>query len=306
MSDNSRKQTVLITGANGFVGSWATKIYAAHGYSVVALVRPNRDLSKLTGVVHRIEIADESLWPQVIARTKPEIVILGDWSGVAGKSKNDESQFENVVRWEGLANASRLAATRLLIAFGSQAELGLAQLEATESSSMKPVTKYGLAKVQALHSLNMILKDSHTKFCWVRVFSVYGPDIVGDWVIPQTILAIREKREISLTSCEQEWNFLHVSDLIELLLIISQLENPPGIIHAAAYESLPLKTYLTTLGELANGTEFLVFGRDNLEFGEPLSLRPNTDLAKSIGWEPKVTWRNGITEVLNSTFPKNK
>ena len=50
MSNTSRKEIVLITGANGFVGRWATKIYVAFGYSVVGLVRPNRDLSKLVGV----------------------------------------------------------------------------------------------------------------------------------------------------------------------------------------------------------------------------------------------------------------
>ena len=305
MSNTSRKEIVLITGANGFVGRWATKIYVAFGYSVVGLVRPNRDLSKLVGVDHRIEVAEESQWPNVISRIKPEIVVLCDWSGVAGKSKNDEIQFENVARWVGMANASLLAGVRLLIALGSQAELGESQLEATESYPMKPVTKYGFAKVQALQSLSNILKDSPTKLCWVRVFSVYGSDIGGDWVIPQTIRAIREKREISLTSCEQEWNFLHITDLIELLVIISQLEDPPEVIHAAAHRSLPLRTYLSILSELANGTEFLAFGKNNTAFSKPVSLRPNTDLAKSIGWEPKIDWSAGINEVLNSTSLEN-
>ena len=71
MSNTSRKEIVLITGANGFVGRWATKIYVAFGYSVVGLVRPNRDLSKLVGVDHRIEVAEESQCPNVISRIKP-------------------------------------------------------------------------------------------------------------------------------------------------------------------------------------------------------------------------------------------
>ena len=305
MSNNSLKQIVLISGANGFVGSWATKIYAEYGYLVVALVRPNRDLSRLAGVDLQLEIAEESKWPDVILRIKPEIVVLCDWSGVAGKSKNDDFQFENVARWEGMAKASRSAGVGLLIALGSQAELGEAQLEATEYSPMNPVTKYGLAKVQALQTLSTALEDSHTKHCWVRVFSVYGPNIDGDWVIPQTIRAIQEKREIRLTNCEQEWNFLHVTDLIELLVKISRLENPPAIIHAAAHRGLLLRTYLTILGEIANGTEFLLFGKNDSSFGKPVNLRPNTNLAKSIGWKPKIDWRTGINEVLNTTFLEN-
>ena len=305
MSKNSVKKIVLISGANGFIGSWATKIYAEYGYSVVALVRPHRDLSRLAGVDLQLEIAEESKWVDVVLRIKPEIVVLCDWSGVAGKSKNDDFQFENVARWKGMAKASRVAGVGLLIALGSQAELGEAQLEATENSAMNPVTKYGLAKVQALQTLSNELKDSHTKLCWVRVFSVYGSNIDGDWVIPKTIRAIQEKKVIRLTSCEQEWNFLHITDLIELLVNISRLESPPEIIHAAAHRGFPLRTYLTILGEMANGTEFLLFGENDSLFGKPVNLRPNTNLAKSIGWEPKIDWRTGINEVLNTTFLEN-
>jgi nucleoside-diphosphate-sugar epimerase len=303
MSKNSPRRVVLISGANGFVGSWATKIYAENGYSVIALVRPNGDLSKLEGVNLQLEIAEETQWPDVIQKIKPEIVVLCDWSGVAGKSKNDDFQFENVTRWEGVAKASHVAGVGLLIALGSQAELGEVQLDATENYPMNPVTKYGMAKVQALQTLNTVLKDSHTKLCWVRVFSVYGSDIGGDWVIPQTIRAIQQKKEIGLTSCEQEWNFLHVTDLIELLIKLSRLENPPAVIHA--HRGLPLKTYLSILGELANGTEFLLFGKKVSGFGKPVNLRPNTNLAKSLGWEPKIDWRTGINEVLNTTFFEN-
>lgn len=305
MSKISPKQVVLISGANGFVGSWATKIYAENGYYVIALVRPNRDLSKLAGVNLQLEIAEESQWPDVIQKIKPEIVVLCDWSGVAGKSKNDDFQFENVARWEGIAKASRGAGVRLLIALGSQAELGEVQLDATENYPMNPVTKYGMAKVQALQTLNTLLNGSYTKLCWVRVFSVYGSDISGDWVIPQTIRAIQEKREIRLTSCEQEWNFLHVTDLIELLIKISRLENPPPVIHAAAHRGLQLKTYLSILGELTSGTKFLLFGKNDSGFGKPVNLRPNTNLAKSLGWEPKIDWHTGINEVLNTAFLEN-
>jgi nucleoside-diphosphate-sugar epimerase len=299
------KPTILVTGANGFIGSWAIKTYAGLGYPVVALVRPNSDLSRLHGGPYQIELADEIEWPGVISRIRPEVVILGDWAGVAGNSKNDELQIENVIRWKLIASASKEVSVRLVIAFGSQAELGEFQVGATESHPMNPVTKYGLAKVEALHSLNEILSNSNTKLTWVRLFSVYGPDINLNWIIPQAILAMRQKREISLTSCEHEWNFLHVDDLMELLMIITRLNNPPALIHAAAHESRPLRDYLTSLGELAGGSEFLGFGNLDPVLSKPVSLRPNTELSKSIGWIPKTDWGSGVKEILNAPSLKN-
>ncbi|MEN0059855.1 MAG: NAD-dependent epimerase/dehydratase family protein, partial [Bdellovibrio sp.] len=41
---------VIVTGANGFLGSWLTRALVAEGHEVYALVRPNSDISELKGV----------------------------------------------------------------------------------------------------------------------------------------------------------------------------------------------------------------------------------------------------------------
>lgn len=41
---------VLVTGANGFLGSWVTRALVAEGHDVYALVRKNSDLSELEGI----------------------------------------------------------------------------------------------------------------------------------------------------------------------------------------------------------------------------------------------------------------
>ncbi|WP_291515901.1 SDR family oxidoreductase [Bdellovibrio sp. ArHS] len=41
---------ILVTGANGFLGSWVTRALVNEGHNVYALVRPKSDLSELSGV----------------------------------------------------------------------------------------------------------------------------------------------------------------------------------------------------------------------------------------------------------------
>ena len=43
-------EKVIVTGANGFLGSWLTKQLVNDGYSVFALVRKNSDVSELKGI----------------------------------------------------------------------------------------------------------------------------------------------------------------------------------------------------------------------------------------------------------------
>nr|HRO68103.1 NAD-dependent epimerase/dehydratase family protein [Pseudobdellovibrionaceae bacterium] len=41
---------IVVTGANGFLGSWVTKALVAEKHDVYALVRPSSDLSDLKGI----------------------------------------------------------------------------------------------------------------------------------------------------------------------------------------------------------------------------------------------------------------
>lgn len=49
---------VVITGANGFLGSWLTRTLAEIGYDVHVLVRPTSDLSELEGLKYKKSIGD--------------------------------------------------------------------------------------------------------------------------------------------------------------------------------------------------------------------------------------------------------
>jgi nucleoside-diphosphate-sugar epimerase len=291
---------VLVTGANGFVGSAIVNFLGNMGYSVIPVVRPGSDFSRIDTIKSNIEFCSEFLWPELVERLKPDTVILADWDGVSAQSRNNPDQKLNIPRWVNLTETCVKVGVGRLIALGSQAELGNSQIGATEQSPFNPSTSYGFAKKQAFQDISMITRGGPTLFTWIRLFSVYGPFDNRNWVVPSVLRAIAEKKSIELTACTQSWNLLHVKDLIQLIDILISVKSPPLIIHAADTKSLELRKYLEILAGLVDGREYLKFGALDDPAKSAVQLHPDTKLASSLGWVPKVDWLSGCQELLNN------
>lgn len=162
--------SIVITGANGFLGSWLTHYFSSNGYIVYGFIRRTSDDFRLDGVNSQILRLHESEYAEKIKEIQPSIVILADWSGVSSAARNSEEQLENITRWEILATACVEAKVGKLVAFGSQAELGTQQIGATEELEEKPESFYAEAKCRAHKILRIATAGTPTEFCWVRLF----------------------------------------------------------------------------------------------------------------------------------------
>ena len=291
---------VLVTGANGFVGSTIVKYLESSGYSVFPVVRLGSDISRIKSLDSKIEFCSEDLWTDLLERIQPHTVIFADWAGVSAHWRDDESQKLNVLRWVSLSKACVRIGVGKLIALGSQAELGNSQIGATEQSPFRPTTKYGLAKSEAFQEILKVTNGGPTLFTWVRLFSVYGPLDNRNWVVPSVLRAISDRKSIQLTACTQYWNFLHVKDLSRLVDMLLEMKSPPVLLHAANFQSLTLREYLEQLADLAGGREFLGFGILDDPIKSQIQLMPSTTLASSLGWNPEIDWLTGCSELIDS------
>ncbi len=298
--ENNSSHKVLVTGANGFVGSAIVKFLESLGYLVIPVVRPGSNISRIDSIKSHIEFSSEHIWPNLIVKLQPNTVILADWAGVSAQTRDDPNQKLNVPRWVALSEACVKVGTARLIALGSQAELGTSQIGATEQNPFNPSTSYGVAKKVAFQKMLEVTKIGFTQFTWARLFSVYGPLDNRNWVVPSVLRAIAEKKSIELTPCTQSWNFLHVDDLTRLIELLTSINSPPSIIHAANTQSLILRKYLEELADLVDGREFLKFGALEYPKNSVVQLLPDTKLATSLGWVPRVDWLSGCQELVNN------
>ncbi len=290
---------VLVTGASGFLGSWICRVLSEH-FEVTALVRPTSDLFRLSGI-NKLKIVPRETfeWVNYIEETKPETLILVDWWGVGNTDRNDQKQFENVIRMCELASAARAAGSMTVIGVGSQAELGPVADVITEDLPDQPTTKYGFAKAEARLKLRNILRDSSTRFVWMRIFSTYGPLDIGNWLIPQTVDSLKSGHIMKLTKGEQQWSYLHAFDLAMAFKTVIDASEISGIVNVGNPKTIILKEAVVSIASKLGAQELLEFGAVEYREDQVMKLQPLCEKLTRSGWRPQIGFEAGISQTIN-------
>ncbi|SEA51185.1 Nucleoside-diphosphate-sugar epimerase [Arachidicoccus rhizosphaerae] len=212
------EKKLLITGANGFVGSHLAKLALDNGYKVFAAVRKTSDLSALEGLAVTLVYPDY--------RNINSITALLDQAGithiahVAGKTKGrnlDEYMEANATVTVSLARAA-LECRQVVEKFvfvSSMAVMGPAPFgkELTELDAPQPVTLYGKSKWQA----EQYLADyGSLPLITLRPTAVYGP---RDKDMRLVIDMVAKGWELYLGKGPQQLSFIYVKDLCQAILL---------------------------------------------------------------------------------------
>ncbi|UYL10420.1 SDR family oxidoreductase [Bdellovibrio sp. SKB1291214] len=101
---------VLVTGANGFLGSWLTRELVKEGHEVFALVRKNSDLSELKGVNCQYRYGDVTDVVSLL-ETVTDIDTVFHLAGVVAYKASDRALMEKV-NVQGTANVIEVCKER--------------------------------------------------------------------------------------------------------------------------------------------------------------------------------------------------
>lgn len=157
--------TVLVTGANGFVGSHLVREVAAAGHRVVALLRPGAEthLLPMDGMRCHGDFTSPDDARRILAETKPDAIIHAAAVVSSGRVDLEQSLAINVIATERFA--------RLAI------EEGVLRWIQISSMSANPLNKsiYGSTKLEAERRL----KQLPVKLSILRPSLVYGPEPRG-------------------------------------------------------------------------------------------------------------------------------
>jgi nucleoside-diphosphate-sugar epimerase len=215
---SERDLLVLVTGANGFIGSHLTEALLARGYQVRCMVRQSSDLRFIQHLPVEWAHADLSE-PEQLRRACQDVDIVCHCAALTRALDQETFLRINAQGTEALARAAIEANPdlRRFLFVSSQAAAGFSQGPddyVDESRPPRPLDWYGKSKLAAEQALQSM--DGQLPVTIIRPVTVFGP---RDRDIYTYFELVNRHLELRLGRDERRVSLIYVRDLVDLILL---------------------------------------------------------------------------------------
>lgn len=287
-------QTVLLTGATGFVGSHVLHALVASDYRVVALKRSSSDLWRLAGIGPGVEFVD------VGAAPLPQIMADHNVSAVVHTACDQGRDGGDI---KALLETNVLFGIELLQAAIASSVERFINFDTLLDAS---VNAYALSKKQFANWLPHFSADIH--IVNLRLGNVYGPMEPSSgflsWLIGEFE---RGAQQVRLTPGEQQRDFVHAADVASACVAVLALRPEDALLQldVGSGELLTIKTFVEQAwqayrAETGSNNTRLDFGALAYRPGEVMTPVFDTSTLFSLGWQPARTLEQGLSQTIRA------
>ncbi len=278
--------SVLVTGGNGFIGTHLCRLLHNNGHAVISLDivhTGNHPWECLTADIRDSMHLEEVDWIVHLAAQISVPLSVDD---------PDETLSINVDGTSSVIRAAEAASVKKIIFASSAAIYGdCEEIPIPESAPLTPQSPYAVSKIVG----EELIKRSTIQTCSLRFFNVYGPGQSAEGgyaaVIPAFKKAIQLGKECRIFGDgTQVRDFIHVYDLVKIILLSLESSNLPSEMNVASGIGTSLLDLVQLLQELNPKMADPLFERgrpgdihtsvadisrlkENLSFGEMVDLK---------------------------------
>ncbi len=294
-----RNESVLVTGATGFIGRHLVDRLLEEGSRVSALARepggmPDR-WSRRGLVVHHGDVTDRRAVSRAVDAASP--AVLFHLASTSFNPPTTDPREHVAVICGGAVNVLAAvdgAATRVVHA-GSGAEYG-AGSRLREDHSLEPTTVLGAAKAAASLLMQAFARAGGASTVVLRLFTPYGPGERASRLVPSAVLAALRGEDVRISDGRQQRDFVYVDDVVEALLLAGAATLSPGAtFNVCSGKGTSIREVAELILELVGGRGKVVSGAMPTRPDEVWELSGENDAARrDLGWEPLVDLREGL------------
>lgn len=195
---------ILVTGANGYLGSGIIKQMLDDGYEVIAT---DRSTKRCDDRAIKIECDLFSVDDPYTFFQEPDVVLHLAWrDGFVHNSDNhiiDLPQHHKFLLKIFKSNVHRVAV------MGSMHEVGFYEGSIDEDSPCKPMSLYGIAKNSLRLDVQYMASTYHKQYQWLRGYYIVGNTSYGSSVFSKLVKAVEGgKSEFPFTMGLNQFDFL--------------------------------------------------------------------------------------------------
>ena len=301
---------IVVTGANGFIGSFVVERALARGIDVVGIVRESADIWRLEeigfGSIRRISHYTDVR--EILNEEKPDVVVH-----LAAKVKKFHSYedvyhlSDSIVSYTAvLLDAMRESGVRHLVYAGTSFEYGRDRMFQSTTDDLRPYDLYAALKLASEDVIKFYVDKYGINAAVLRPFFVFGYRDNPRKLLPYVIrLALKGSVDIDLTAGEQELDYVYVKDVADAFILASQRLWEGKLRGFSAFnvgrgETVRLRDMMGILQNILGTTLNIAWGKRQYADDEIMYLR--ADISASVNylhWKPSYTIEEGLREMVN-------
>lgn len=297
-------ENVIITGADGFVGSYTVNYFLEQGCRVLALdmgEKPNRlgEHPRLTYA--QCDISDAAALEAAAQSGNYDTFIHFAWAGSAGPARVDyDLQMKNALTTvECLKTAKKLGCKRFVCA-GSIMEKEVEAAVHDQGSRPGMGYIYGMGKHIAHCLCKSVAADIGIELVWPMITNAYGAGELSPRFVNTTIRKIIQGEPLQFTSGTQSYDFVYVTDVARAFYLIAKNGRPFCEYMIGSSTARPLKEFIIEMVRSLAPDRQPIFG--DIPFtgtNMPLSTFDCTDTERDCGFRAGVSFAEGTRMTMD-------
>ncbi len=295
---------VIVTGANGFVGTAVCKELSAQGISVIAVIRNEeeniediRNLPNLSIVYS--DISEFRRMSDKIVDRDIDVLYHFAWVGSAGPLRGDaDVQMNNIKYTCDTVKACEDLGCRRFVFASSIMEY---EIEATMATDVTPGinTLYCSAKVAADYMARTIAGSLGIDYIRAVISNIYGPGELSPRLVNTSLRKMLNGEHCAFSAGDQIYDFIYVVDAAKTFMAIGEKGIPNRTYYIGSQNPRPLKEFLKEMRDCVDPN--LQIGLGELPFnGVSLTYKEfDVNAVKNdTGFTPKVSFKEGISNTI--------
>lgn len=291
---------VVITGANGFIGSRLTGFMANNGVRVIALDIAENNLPRDDRIsFYKTDLRDRASVAELPVEPADALFHLA-WLGVGAADRDDYGlQTLNIQCCLNVLELARRTSCGKAVFLGSASEYAAGSGVISGDNPFTPSDAYGAVKAACHILCDTCAKRRQLPLIWAVPSSVYGPGRDDGGILSYAIKTLLACEKPSFTRLEQQWDFLYIDDFLNALYLIGQ-KGVPGMAYAVGSgDTRRLSEYMLTLRDAIDPALPLGIGDLPYKTGVPdNAVFDISRLRQDTGFVPKISFREGIRDTI--------
>lgn len=220
---------ILVTGANGYIGSKVVRELAHQGHDVICMDTAANNICNDVQFV-QCDIFSQTNVYQLAG--KPDVCLHMAWRD--GFVHNSTRHLEDLPKHYAFLKTLVDDGISQLAVMGTMHEIGYHEGAIDENTPCNPMSLYGISKNALRQAVDMLCRN-RCVFQWLRAYYIYGDDEFGNSIFAKIRQAVkRGETTFPFTSGKNKYDFIHIDELARQISACVLQNEVNGIINCCS------------------------------------------------------------------------